>query len=380
MKIGIFTYHHANNYGAYLQACALCNRLNEEKGLDVEIIDFVMKKELKFYSLLAKRIIRHPRSFIKNLYFQTKLNYAFKKARRAPIMKLSNIKMRSDSISDFTNLVYGKYDVIIVGSDEIWKLDGYRGFPTPYWLFGDLKCRKFSYAASSRSDFSKLDNEQKNILIQNLQEYEYIGVREKKTADSLKKLLGNEKEVHVCCDPTFLYDFPIREISIKELLNNKAKIDSKKKTIVVMTEDIKIARKIREVFGKDYNLVSVFHRQKGYQNVSSLLPLEWVEVIKNAELFVTTYFHGTCFSIINETPFITFRSEARSSKIDSLFEEMDDLRDRYILYRDEFLEKTDFKDVVINKMESINTEKYIASLRNEFEKFVDVLNNVEKDK
>ncbi|MCD7893356.1 MAG: hypothetical protein LUG60_06600 [Erysipelotrichaceae bacterium] len=49
MKIGILTYVHAVNYGAVLQAYALCKRLNEENDIEAELIDFRMKKEIKYY-------------------------------------------------------------------------------------------------------------------------------------------------------------------------------------------------------------------------------------------------------------------------------------------------------------------------------------------
>ena len=43
IRIGTLTFHRAVNYGAYLQACALCNRLNQEADIDCEIIDFCMR-------------------------------------------------------------------------------------------------------------------------------------------------------------------------------------------------------------------------------------------------------------------------------------------------------------------------------------------------
>ena len=43
MKVGILTYHRSVNYGAYLQALALCKKLNCEQDISAEIIDFRMK-------------------------------------------------------------------------------------------------------------------------------------------------------------------------------------------------------------------------------------------------------------------------------------------------------------------------------------------------
>ena len=47
-KIGILTFHKAINYGAYLQAFSLSERLKKEfSDCHVEIIDYIPQKEKK---------------------------------------------------------------------------------------------------------------------------------------------------------------------------------------------------------------------------------------------------------------------------------------------------------------------------------------------
>lgn len=379
MKVGIFTYHRAHNYGAQLQACALCNRLNQEMGIEAQIIDFSMLKEKRFYSIFAKKKIKHPKSYLKNFAFNWKLFRTFKKAKTTPIMRCSKEQLTSNSLEKFQNFVKGRYDVIVAGSDEIWKIDGYRGFPTPYWLLGDLQCRKFSYAASSRSDFTKLDCESKELLLKNFSEFEYIGVREQSTADSLRNLGVDADKIHVCCDPSFLYDFPVRTAPMRELLESKTKLDSSKKNIVVMTNNHKLAQKIKHEFSEEFNLISVFNNNLGYYNVPNLQPLEWAEVIKNADLVLTTYFHGTCFSIIYNTPFISFGSKKKSSKIIALFEEKTSFSERYIEDTDAFLKRKDFKEAVLRQLKPFDSSSYIEQRRKEFIPFIHALKEENSD-
>ena len=137
MKIGILTYHRAKNYGAYLQAYGLCSRLNEEKDITAEVIDFHMKKEVAAYRIDAsvKFRIRHFRKYC----FLKKLYETFEKSLRD--LPLSQEYCCSDDVEDLRKLVEGKYDVIIAGSDEIFKTDGIRGFPNPYWLEGNMHVR-----------------------------------------------------------------------------------------------------------------------------------------------------------------------------------------------------------------------------------------------
>ena len=55
MRIGILTFHKAINYGAYLQAFSLSNKLQEQfPNHEVEIIDYIAPKEQnrKLYMVL----------------------------------------------------------------------------------------------------------------------------------------------------------------------------------------------------------------------------------------------------------------------------------------------------------------------------------------
>ena len=151
IKVGIMTFWGPTNYGAFLQAYALSNALNNEVGIEAELINFRMQKEVDNYLRLV-----HFEKNIPKVLFNIKRKKMFENCRE--LLTLSNGEVISDVIEDFIKYVHGKYDVIVAGSDEIWKIDGMRGFPTPYFLLGDLKCRKMSYAASGRTSFMTLDN------------------------------------------------------------------------------------------------------------------------------------------------------------------------------------------------------------------------------
>ena len=156
MKIGILTYHRARNYGAYMQAYALTAFLNA-RGYDSEIIDFDMKKAQKRYlkEMLVQKSIGKIRTNIA-------LERTFKKARKN--LTLSQESLVSDNMQEFVNFVKNRYDCIVVGSDEVWRIESFRGMDTPYWLNSKMDCIKVSYAASSRSDMKSITEEEKNFL------------------------------------------------------------------------------------------------------------------------------------------------------------------------------------------------------------------------
>ena len=67
MKIGIVTFHRADNLGAVLQASALCRYLNQGNDT-VEIIDFIPNNNVPSYPLPIYRI----RCFFSVLFHKAK--------------------------------------------------------------------------------------------------------------------------------------------------------------------------------------------------------------------------------------------------------------------------------------------------------------------
>lgn len=383
MNIGIITFHRAYNYGAFLQAFALCQRLNQEKNFHAEIVDFRMKKEVERYKVRwsFRRHLLNPQSY----FFEKDIERVFTKAQDSNILVKSSEYMESDSIDDFREFVNGKYDILIAGSDEIWKLDSFRGFPNPYWLIGDLGAEKFSYAASSRSQFDKLHSKDLISLHSALQDFEFIGVRDQQTYDEVKKICGEEVTVHTCPDPTLVYDFHSYLATLKEEYRDVkklyAKLDPSKKTILVMTEHAPTAEIIRNSLKEKYNLISVFVPHRGYVNCSSLSPFEWLIVIKNVDYVITSYFHATCFSIVFNKSFLAFGTKNKSAKVENLLKEMG-LLDHFVLEDG----NGDFtKDLIARfEMKKNNVEDYsilLSKQRSRFDVFLEEIKKYEsKDK
>ena len=317
MKIGIITYHRAINYGAYLQAAALCAKLNEYEDIQAELIDYRTIKEKQFYSINSWKALTRIIKFA-DYQFHKKLLAAFERGYQDNLFRVSSGKLESDDILEFQKFVVGKYDLIVAGSDEIWKLDGFRGFPNAYWLPGDLGAIKMSYAASSRSNFDKLDSSQLEELRTLLSDYAFVGVRDEATLEAIVQKTDSSVPVTLCCDPSFLYKFHVDKTTPYELLRGKAKISREKKTIIVMTESNIVANKVRKALGDAYNLVSVYTRHNGYINVADLSPREWLNLISVADFVVASYFHAICFSIVNNTPFLATGTRRKSSKLEAL--------------------------------------------------------------
>ena len=59
MKVGILTFHRSLNYGAFLQAVCLCERLNQEKDISAEIIDFDMPSSQNIIKKYTKEALKN---------------------------------------------------------------------------------------------------------------------------------------------------------------------------------------------------------------------------------------------------------------------------------------------------------------------------------
>lgn len=367
IKIGILTYHRSKNYGAFLQAYALCNRLNMEKEIDAEIIDFNMLKAENYYN--ANYSLIDTIKKYKYVQFYKKLNEAFNKSYNN--LKLSSFKLIDDEINPISKEINNKYDIVITGSDEIWKLDSFRGFPTPYWLPIKIKGKKVSYAASCRTLLSDVDDKTVNKIKTLLDDYEIITVRDKKTYNEFKNNAHINKRIYIMPDPTLTYKFNINIENGKKILNRIKKIDKNKKIALVMIGDDRIVKILRDMYSEKYNLISIFKYHDNLINLSNLTPFDWIDVIAASDFIFTTYFHATCFSIINNKNFMVIGDINKSDKTSELLKNSNNF-DRFIEFKEDTTDidiNNVYEKCLINKD---NTE-FLNICESEMKKFIEMI-------
>lgn len=375
MTIGILTYHRASNNGAFLQAYALCSRLREE-GFDCEIIDFNMVKEEKKYNSrrwdFFKKLMSTRR---KKRHYKIRFE-AFQLALKDNKDLRSREYLQSDDIGEFQKFVYCKYDLIIAGSDEIWRLDGMRGFPSPYWLPGDLGCRKMSYAASSRTSTEILSEEQLNTLKVLLNDFEFISVRDQMTYDEFKPLLKDGTKISINCDPSFLYDFKINKQQAREFLYQRCQLAKEKKTILVMTFDEHMKKMVSKQCQEKYNVICVFEDCKYCKTVYDTTPFEWMKMIAGADFVISSLFHGICYSILNNVPFLAGDIAKENSKILPLIQ-AGGFENRYLSFSDTIPEN--LCEYIENLMIPMDNSEFIRKQQEGFGDFVKRLRRIEEE-
>lgn len=332
-KIGIITFQRAHNYGAILQAYALQNILS--KNYDTEIIDYRNNEIEKEYKILKIRN-KSLKSFIKSTVLS--ILYIVKNTKR--YLKFNkfikqNIKL-TESYKSEKNLKekYPQKDIYITGSDQVWNYDIAGRKIDAYTLnFGDESIKKISYAASIGTNELNKNNIKK--YIENISKLNFISVREKNAQTYLNKII--EKPVEVTLDPTLL-------LTGKEwndlLLNEKAKYKGYILGYTV-SNDIKEYSKILNYLSSKTGK-KIIHFDKSNRNIKHVLknayatdPIEFLQLIKNADYVIATSFHATVFSILFHKKFWIIPPKKTSSRMISLLE-MLGLKNRIIESFDEF--------------------------------------------
>lgn len=306
MRVGILTYHKTHNYGAYLQSYALTNYLNQKKGIQAEIIDYnTLASEL-----MQIKCIKFNWKQMSSIWYNFRRYIVFAKAQKQlPTSKWHLVTNRVDKFCDF---VANKYDLIVVGSDEVWVLDGYRGFPNAYWLPNLKGIKKASYGASSRNTIDSLDTETVKAVKNYVQDFSYIGVRDTATYNLIEQIAG-QAHLHMNCDPTFLYDFNIDRNEGKKILVNKFKVNSGKKVVGLMCGEPVLAKRIVDKFSNEIEIVSLYDYYDGTKGYSPISPFQWINVISALDGLITTFFHGMVFAIKSNVPFIVIEGRNLAS-------------------------------------------------------------------
>ena len=325
-KVGIVSCYFKHNYGSMLQAYATQKVLdnmeipNETINID-ENIDFANGKK-KYY---MSQITNIP--FIKSKLGMVKLKLDKKINKNLG----NNIQIRDNKYKEFEknfkltkpyktykelSAQCANYSDVIVGSDQLWlPVNVVADYYTLNWVPDNVN--KVSYATSF--GVSTVPDKYKNDYKKFLNRINCLSTREEAGIKLVDQLSDNKATL--VCDPTLL-------------LNKKEWMDIQKEEPIIKERYIlcyflgkniehrKFAERLKEKTG--CKIVSLNHADE-YVKYSDKFcdyapydigPAEWINLIRNAEYVCTDSFHGTVFSLINNTKFFTFeRYSNKNSKV-----------------------------------------------------------------
>lgn len=344
-KIGLVLSYKETNYGAQLQAFAT-QYLIDSFGLQSEIIEYSPKRgdrhivlsfglfSYLYHSFIfRKRVKQHTVSddplFIRNRQEREKQYKSFIKRRLHDVVKVSGYSELEAKGKEL--------DAVLIGSDQKW-LPGFSFGNFTSLRFVPDNVRKISYATSlGVSEYPKYCWSTSRKAWKRI---DFLSVREEQGASIIKQICGEDTNVQVVLDPTYL----LTSTQWKELIPVK---EMREKPYILCyylgnDESSKIiARRFADE--KGLPLVSILSKES-YSAIDQTFadelvvgnsPEDFVNWIRGAEYILTDSFHGTAFSIINEKQFFTFyrkRKEAssRNSRIDNILDKLG-LKERLVL-------------------------------------------------
>ena len=310
MKIGILTFHRAVNYGAVLQAYALAEKI-KEMGQDVQVIDYECKKIKNDYfpnfnckgkgkTYLIHQIIGAPLLLIRRLKFQ----------------KFIEEYLPLSATGTDIRLLTKDYDLIIVGSDQVWQ-DNLIGGDDAFFLKDvDVKY-KASYAAS----FSQTQHKINRARIELLKKFDWVSIREKENVPFLEKEL--HRNIEVVCDPSLL-------LSEQKWKDFTTKCNDSKENYILVFNVLKgnsmfqFAEYLAETTNKRIVVLttSIKKRVRG-EYIRAADPLQFLSLFEHADYIITNSFHGTAFSLIfNKKFYVEVRAggDIINTRVINLFE------------------------------------------------------------
>lgn len=311
MTVGIVTYHRSHNYGTMLQAAAL-RRAISMLGHNAFFVDYWPEHQKRTYALVRRdellrhgwrRRLRYVKSVLKTL--------APKLARRRHFNRFY-----LDEIAPFVKGCSNPFNVLVYGSDQIWRRQPFGGGqynPVYFGKDGFLAEWRISYAASiGQLPTSAKDAQELNNLISYLDK---ISVRELDLRDYLRSI--GFSSVDQVLDPVFLPD-----VGIWENLAGDIPIVQNPYLLHYNLQPGTFDRPSLQSFARENGLEIVniygtaFHWPSQTERTVDG-PYEFLNLVRHAKVVTTSSFHGLAFSLLFERPFVASYS-SRGSRSQSL--------------------------------------------------------------
>lgn len=362
LKIALITIHWANNYGASLQTFATVKALS--KYGEVSVLDYrntYINKGMTWIRLGYKPrdLLRMGKDLLRLLP-----RYRVIKKFEDFSYKHLNLTLPLQESEDFKN-VANEFDIFITGSDQIWNpeiVSENNELDTHYFLDFVHGKKKFSYASSIGAHI--YTDMEKPIIKGLLGDFCSIAVREKDSSLYLSELL-NKKVEHVL-DPTLLY----KKEQWLEFFNISEKKPDEPYILVYALKNSLLLKQTIEKLAKilKYRVITInqepFTNYKCDKHIKDAGPDEFLELFANASFVVTNSFHGTCFAVNFNIPFVIASPQIGVIRIENFLSSVG-VRDRIVSSDYQILQ------AINNKLDFNAINNKLGILRDDSKKYIE---------
>lgn len=304
-KIGIVTlWDSPVNYGQVLQGYAL-SAILQEMGFQPFIVRYTLKEEIKHDTLWMKvrRVLTGKKSVSAILKRYTCKSEKMVN-RRFDDFRKERMRYSERSYDSFDDLVkgYPKADIYVTGSDQVWGASGSNNKKRIFLLdFLPKEVRRIAYAASFGRN--QIEDDEKDLFQTCLRKFSGISVREQTGCD-ICRCLGIQGTRWVL-DPTLL----LPRKKWMETFHLSRRSSKKKVVFAYMLTNDKNNKSFYQLFaalekrGYEVRYVSSAYYLDEKATCSPTIE-EWLDNMLNADLVITSSYHGTLFALNFNTPFI----------------------------------------------------------------------------
>lgn len=321
MTIGILTYQNQLNYGGVLQAYSL-QKVLQERYPTTQLINFqcsseitTIRSELGKSSLYFWRKGSQKRLWLHALHPRESMAHHTRVFRTHKFLKnLHQTNSQYESAADLASLA--GCDVVIVGSDQVWKHSSHN---LDACLLNSLPQNviRMAYAASLGTD--EIPTQYIAKFQEALSKYQLISVREPSGVALLQPLVPPHRTVHWAVDPTIL----LPQSSWMNMVGEVSRSEEPYVLLYWLGDVTSLPGIIQNLQRNGWNRIKFFfswyrfalagktfsikwlrdllHREK-VECCFGAGPSEFLSGIANAAMVVTDSFHGMMFATIFEKP------------------------------------------------------------------------------
>ncbi len=292
--IGLVSNYYAGNFGGSLTQYALYNTL-EDMGYNCLMIERPKDAPGKALPINVSKLYLEP---------------------PYPKIAMSHQKETADDMRSFNN----SCEMFVVGSDQLYQYNLYKALgrmPSLEWV--DNTKKKIAYAASFGHDHLWGDKRGLAEMAYFIRQFDAFSVREDTGVDIARENFGIDAQWVL--DPVFLCD-----TGHYDTLISKAKMPVEKHYIASYILDptekkadiLKYAeknKKMKACVFSEFSRIGEYTAPLSDKGLNVVDPRveERLKLIKNCDFFVTDSFHGTCFAIIMNKPFVSIMNKNRGA-------------------------------------------------------------------
>lgn len=307
MKIGLVTIYQIPNYGSVLQAFAT-QFLLDQLGASCKIINYKYPNEWHWQHGAARP--DRLRSLIRKLFPVKKIK-VLDQFRN----EYFHFSRRYNCLQELNDADWSTYDAFIVGSDQVWNSRFVLGDST--FMLSFVPQGKPRYSLASSFALKSLPKQFREKYRNELEQFSALSVREKNGVSIIHDELNIEKPVSIILDPTLLLN---KEAWMKAIPRS----GFKKKRPYILFYMWAYAFEPRPYI---FDVVKYFHQKmncdiialEGYtkseeakglimEDCSDSTIPEFIDLFANADLVVTSSFHGTSFALNFGIPLVSIVS------------------------------------------------------------------------